>query len=214
MKSWKLGSPPHRRGKGHPDHAGPEDMGITPAWAGKRYINVSKDRVSEDHPREGGEKAGVSDHGRDGTRNARLRFTPARAGKRHRYHGTGVWPPDHPRVGGEKWIPSPFRPLAQGSPPRGRGKATTSSASPTRLGITPAWAGKSRPLAGLPPSFQDHPRVGGEKCKHRNMTPDHKGSPPRGRGKVRLCPRRTAYAGITPAWAGKSSYGEKRKPGD
>lgn len=50
-----------------------------------------------------------------------------------------------------------------GSPPRGRGKAGNDLGCLHDVGITPAWAGKSKNpyLAGA--LFRDHPRVGGEK---------------------------------------------------
>ena len=50
------GSPPHGRGKVSFCHAAGFGLWITPAWAGKRHINVCEVCVSEDHPRMGGEK--------------------------------------------------------------------------------------------------------------------------------------------------------------
>ena len=50
------GSPPRGRGKAYEKIQSYRDEGITPAWAGKRHINVHKVCVSEDHPRVGGEK--------------------------------------------------------------------------------------------------------------------------------------------------------------
>ena len=130
-------------------------------------------------------------------------ITPAWAGKRE----PGVlmvWQfQDHPRVGGEK---SPRRFLsraAQGSPPRGRGKAGHGVEGGQHLGITPAWAGKRSSLDGKMFKIWDHPRVGGEKsisCWKRSMPV---GSPPRGRGKVAYIGNKNGLDGITPAWAGK-----------
>ena len=131
-------------------------------------------------------------------------ITPAWAGKscpaRCRSQSCG----DHPRVGGEK---SPRRFLsraAQGSPPRGRGKAGHGVEGGQHLGITPAWAGKRSSLDGKMFKIWDHPRVGGEKsisCWKRSMPV---GSPPRGRGKVAYIGNKNGLDGITPAWAGKS----------
>lgn len=57
QKSQKgKGSPPHGRGKGH-DCAHPcKGVGITPAWAGKRWTFGPSCTPAEDHPRVGGEK--------------------------------------------------------------------------------------------------------------------------------------------------------------
>ena len=107
-------------------------------------------------------------------------------------------------MGGEK---SPRRFLsraAQGSPPRGRGKAGHGVEGGQHLGITPAWAGKRSSLDGKMFKIWDHPRVGGEKsisCWKRSMPV---GSPPRGRGKDLHIRMATRQQGITPAWAGKS----------
>ena len=109
-------------------------------------------------------------------------------------------------MGGEK---SPRRFLsraAQGSPPRGRGKAGHGVEGGQHLGITPAWAGKRSSLDGKMFKIWDHPRVGGEKsisCWKRSMPV---GSPPRGRGKVAYIGNKNGLDGITPAWAGKRPH--------
>ena len=113
---------------------------------------------------------------------------------------------DHPRVGGEKvYQVSPLG-VIQGSPPRRRGKACGPGLLDVVGGITPAWAGKSRPQTAPHTTGRDHPRVGGEKTDKATKSLFASGSPPRGRGKVRAGVRPTAAAGITPAWAGKSLH--------
>ena len=52
-----IGSPPHGRGKVGTVTAALGDLGITPAWAGKRMIMIVAERNFRDHPRMGGEKA-------------------------------------------------------------------------------------------------------------------------------------------------------------
>ena len=91
-----------------------------------------------------------------------------------------------------------------GSPPRGRGKVLILVNGGAFHGITPAWAGKSfsSTQTEIPP--QDHPRVGGEKVGKCVQRGRHRGSPPRGRGKVHRCQIGPWLLGITPAWAGKS----------
>ena len=54
--------------------------------------------------------------------------------------------------------------------------------------------------------------MGGEKYAGRRHRGDLKGSPPRGRGKGQLHPWAAFHAGITPAWAGKSSRGWRIHP--
>ena len=173
-----VGSPPHGRGKVHPD--GPEkgSGGITPAWAGKRQTRAVHGRRDKDHPRVGGEKLhldvfcnnceGSPPRGRGKVSTCCLlspldRITPAWAGKRYYPFAVILLDRDHPRVGGEK---SPVRIKAlpnSGSPPRGRGKAQFHCSASSKSRITPAWAGKStlRYLSAL--GSGDHPRVGGEK---------------------------------------------------
>ena len=111
-------------------------------------------------------------------------ITPAWAGKRRRVLVKLAASRDHPRVGGEKSGDCFFLPIVLGSPPRGRGKGTSLYPVPSRLRITPAWAGKRGRRGGRPQSPQDHPRVGGEKSIVRPNSAPGTGSPPRGRGKA------------------------------
>ena len=50
-----------------------------------------------------------------------------------------------------------------GSPPRVRGKGIVHVFVPEKLGITPAYAGKSLLCMDFCPAYRDHPRVCGEK---------------------------------------------------
>ena len=131
-------------------------------------------------------------------------ITPAWAGKSRecRYALTNEW--DHPRVGGEKQMERQAGRLWVGSPPRGRGKARGPRFFDVVGGITPAWAGKSRPAAAAKPFLRDHPRVGGEKNAGFTKTDIAAGSPPRGRGKDSGTVHGCGQLRITPAWAGKS----------
>ena len=92
-----------------------------------------------------------------------------------------------------------------GSPPRGRGKAAIERVWKQWLGITPAWAGKSNCRFTFFAFWEDHPRVGGEKIISQRHGVPASGSPPRGRGKGRRRCISLLTAGITPAWAGKST---------
>ena len=70
-------------------------------------------------------------------------ITPARAGKRISLSREPSMRRDHPRVGGEKLSCCVSTLAGKGSPPRGRGKVPRFVACAGRIGITPAWAGKS-----------------------------------------------------------------------
>ena len=96
-------------------------------------------------------------------------------------------------------------PFKLGSPPRVRGKGIVHVFVPEKLGITPAYAGKSTVQRGCSRHIRDHPRVCGEKYYVTVGKADHEGSPPRMRGKVRAAPLGAGDAGITPACAGKRS---------
>ena len=72
------------------------------------------------------------------------------------------------------------------------------------FGITPAYAGKSRPFLFVTTNFRDHPRVCGEKPMVRAGLFRATGSPPRMRGKDAPCYMHAGCVGITPAYAGKS----------
>ena len=108
-------------------------------------------------------------------------------------------------MGGEKLIAEGIQRATPGSPPRGRGKATFPSRRPAFRRITPAWAGKRLQHTVGNPTGQDHPRVGGEKLAFPAILARELGSPPRGRGKEHMSSTAYQRAGITPAWAGKSS---------
>ena len=154
-------------------------IGITPAWAGKSRNRQQGKRLSEDHPRMGGEKKtsphitascqGSPPHGRGkGVSGLPPRghpgITPAWAGK----SGGPLYPAsfarDHPRMGGEKRLLLGIGCKGLGSPPHGRGKVLVTRSFVSRTGITPAWAGKSHLAIFLSRVNKDHPRMGGEKA--------------------------------------------------
>ena len=75
-----------------------------------------------------------------------------------------------------------FVPL--GSPPRVRGKVHDKAGIKLHRRITPACAGKRIKCHLFRQSFQDHPRVCGEKKRLTAGKTAGTGSPPRVRGKV------------------------------
>ena len=113
-------------------------------------------------------------------------ITPAYAGKSplSDHIQNKAW--DHPRLCGEKLtLDSPLL-NSTGSPPPMRGKVYVQSCN----GLT----------------LEDHPRLCGEKIFSLFSHAPQMGSPPPMRGKVRAVSKVSDSIGITPAYAGKSSF--------
>ena len=155
---YNTGSPPRGRGKGVLDSSDLQELGITPAWAGKSRLRFRSLLLCRDHPRVGGEKLSclVYGHRHKGSPprgRGKVSFftyvhvckgiTPAWAGKSPSFHYPYSVNEDHPRVGGEKSRVAPRSDPGTGSPPRGRGKETRGKGGAAPFRITPAWAGKS-----------------------------------------------------------------------
>ena len=85
-----------------------------------------------------------------------------------------------------------------------RGKGIKPCNQRVRMGITPAYAGKSFPFFGIIRLHWDHPRICGEKRHSVNTCPVKLGSPPHMRGKAASPFAFTIFIRITPAYAGKS----------
>ena len=130
-------------------------------------------------------------------------ITPAWAGKSSAARGCGKAHLDHPRMGGEKADIDDDGLHYKGSPPRGRGKGGDIVGGLGCVRITPAWAGKSLFCFTAAVPIQDHPRTGGERSGMKGMKSWKLGSPPHRRGKGIQADGAGAWAGITPAWAGK-----------
>ena len=141
--------------------------------------------------------------GGEALNSATARITPAYAGKRRGALCAHSCAQDHPRVCGEK-VCKEIAPLSVwGSPPRMRGKVKTAKLRRRMTGITPAYAGKSRPGCRACGSRRDHPRVCGEKKDNPDEWSEVQGSPPRMRGKAARRAGCRTKVGITPAYAGK-----------
>ena len=178
MRRSPLRSPPRMRGKAIAVHHLGTLIGITPAYAGKRFLSFLPAVHQWDHPRVCGEKAaplfGELNHTGSPPRMrgkgrivavtvAGFGITPAYAGKRPVKHTIEHLHGDHPRVCGEKLYRGIRYPWSVGSPPRMRGKVSGSHPYSSRTGITPAYAGKSGSLRFSSGQCRDHPRVCGEK---------------------------------------------------
>ena len=86
-----------------------------------------------------------------------------------------------------------------------RGKDHDGAADFARIGITPAYAGKSVGKSALDSYSEDHPRLCGEKVVGFEYRLAAVGSPPPMRGKEIESGRGKSHQGITPAYAGKRS---------
>ena len=162
---------------------GPNQMGITPACAGKSTSFFLANALNRDHPRMCGEKhqppmpppkpSGSPPHVRGkGPTQAlcpgRKGITPACAGKSGRLRGQRSVTRDHPRMCGEKSTKMAPMTACSGSPPHVRGKVMDNRLEFADFGITPACAGKSYNESLISKLFRDHPRMCGEK----NNRPD------------------------------------------
>ena len=152
---------------------------ITPAHAGKTKSTASMCSACADHPRACGENLPNKKSSpwllgspprmrgkqrRQSSMRRRRRITPAHAGKTSRCSSLCRHPADHPRACGENWRRSRRPTSRDGSPPRMRGKLGESIFARKRPRITPAHAGKTRPLCARCPLTADHPRACGENC--------------------------------------------------
>ena len=195
----KKGSPPRGRGKGGAGVLILGQIGITPAWAGKRLLELRRKTGVRDHPRVGGEKhlSGTTDNRPQGSPprrrgkvdvlpevHALVGITPAWAGKRARRPSWSYGGGDHPRMGGEKVSSFALAFDHRGSPPHGRGKVVLRQVAGAPAGITPAWAGKRWGRCADTGADRDHPRMGGEKITRIAPKNWGSGSPPRRRGKA------------------------------
>ena len=86
-------------------------------------------------------------------------------------------------MGGENFAGEEQRRVRRGSSPRGRGTHTQRARDAYKLGLIPAWAGKTPPRGGRVGVDGAHPRVGGENCRLPDARKRVEGSSPRGRGK-------------------------------
>ena len=215
-----MGSPPRMRGKAVAIFRQLHHGRITPAYAGKRDSIPQQSSLRRDHPRVCGEKPRIFFMSiRSAGSPPRMRgkgqplyivvsesgITPACAGKSLVRELLLIVSRDHPRVCGEKQRTLAVQDEPQGSPPRVRGKVWRSPAAPGTQGITPACAGKRRPVPSPRSTRQDHPRVCGEKPPKGCGLNLILGSPPRVRGKAAAARAGLVAVGITPACAGKSA---------
>ena len=168
---------------------------------GEKTVIHKNDRIAQGSPPRVRGKVLGTGKGCDG-----VGITPAYAGKRCVYSAQNQSLRDHPRVCGEKTKLDKRNVATKGSPPRMRGKVSNVQSLANRSGITPACAGKRRPVPSPRSTRQDHPRVCGEKPPKGCGLNLILGSPPRVRGKAAAARAGLVAVGITPACAGKSVF--------
>ena len=154
--------------------------GITPAYAGKRYIFKGLLCGFKDHPRLCGEKCAepsivVTIQGSPPPMRGKVvraipdilrkRITPAYAGKSRKASSRDSVMRDHPRLCGEKTAMHGFPAMHGGSPPPMRGKEWHIQGDVLPYRITPAYAGKRTDWTRSIQLRRDHPRLCGEKTK-------------------------------------------------
>ena len=174
------GSPPLTRGKEPTIFGVQTDQRITPAYAGKRILNRSKLTIIKDHPRLRGEKFSIRTFNlclmgsppltrgkapRDNLNKTLAGITPAYAGKRFFLRPLLFLEEDHPRLRGEKVAFIVICFVIQGSPPLTRGKVMIPFLISCTARITPAYAGKRLDKKIRDLTFEDHPRLRGEKFR-------------------------------------------------
>ena len=138
-------------------------------------------------------------------------ITPAHAGKSKSNAIQQRPSEDHPRTCGEKFLRPDTQAPVPGSPPHMRGKAKALKALLIAVRITPAHAGKSRPITWVTSWHRDHPRTCGEKTLPDSRMSLHRGSPPHMRGKDIDKAIVHYWIRITPAHAGKRAPAKKTR---
>ena len=192
------GSPPRMRGKLEGDADRLKRLGITPAHAGKTFLQVVTSVTTQDHPRACGENVFARSQRSPGKGSPprmrgklaypvpaerRLGITPAHAGKTVFDRPLSPISGDHPRACGENGAIVVFHHIPAESPPRMRGKLYLERLITFTVRITPAHAGKTRGQSEGYDLDKDHPRVCGENNLNDSCCDCSRGSPPRVRGK-------------------------------
>ena len=154
------GSPPHTRERPLKHSWTNRKHGITPAYAGKTLHQCLPTSLTRDHPRIRGKdyksllhfimRWGSPPHTRERLIRCvcvlcSIRITPAYAGKTLVSVCFQLLPRDHPRIRGKDIDASTVATIGSGSPPHTRERLPYGADNRLDTGITPAYAGKTRP---------------------------------------------------------------------
>ena len=113
---------------------------------------------------------------------------------------------DHPRIRGKDATDKIWGAMSSGSPPHTRERLLFDPFEYRGLGITPAYAGKTKWACRHIHNHKDHPRIRGKDSSSTSMPFCISGSPPHTRER-RLCLGSSINnRRITPAYAGKTPF--------
>ena len=131
-------------------------------------------------------------------------ITPAYAGKTYFLFVTTLLMWDHPRLRGKDDYFEIERLYGLESPPLTRERPDKITISKLRIGITPAYAGKTCTLYCSGYLKKNHPRSRGKDCTTPYLQIKKQGSPPLTRERLQRPEYIGGRSGITPAHAGKT----------
>ena len=177
-------------------------IGSPPQVRGKRYRRIYNIKSGNGSPPQVRGKREVRT-----TPRVTLRITPAGAGKTFSPAVNYRNKKDHPRRCGENRQAATTSGGINGSPPQVRGKLIPYILFETYCRITPAGAGKTYYRRMVQLRLQDHPRRCGENDSLKKHIAEIAGSPPQVRGKPSLLTYPRSRRRITPAGAGKTTFG-------
>ena len=189
-----LGSPPRVREERKYGKRANRCSGITPACAGRTYIDGATVYLLGDHPRVCGKNPneykdrqnvqGSPPRVREelalfGVNVVKVGITPACAGRTKTEDKKILDREDHPRVCGKNSSICVILACNEGSPPRVREEPSKAAAVGHAARITPACAGRTRGSPSDEYSDGDHPRVCGKNSNAKYTKATGSGSPPR-----------------------------------
>ena len=177
-------------------------IGSPPQVRGKRYRRIYNIKSGNGSPPQVRGKREVRT-----TPRVTLRITPAGAGKTFSPAVNYRNKKDHPRRCGENRQAATNKAAGAGSPPQVRGKQGACINQRRYQRITPAGAGKTYYRRMVQLRLQDHPRRCGENDSLKKHIAEIAGSPPQVRGKPSLLTYPRSRRRITPAGAGKTTFG-------
>ena len=131
--------------------------------------------------------------------------TPAYAGKTGSGRRSSLAAQKHPRLRGEDLTPAATPAPLQETPPLTRGRLQDDLQVKTRIGNTPAYAGKTRKRLGSRGRSRKHPRLRGEDEFLRHRQRDVVETPPLTRGRLEYETDGVIESRNTPAHAGKTN---------
>ena len=114
-------------------------------------------------------------------------------------------PADHPHVGGENSTSLTLICLYRGPSPRGWGELGSIGSQSHKVRTIPTWVGRTSPRRRCGRTSTDHPHVGGENCKSREVVSRYCGPSPRGWGELQQPPQFWLFNRTIPTWVGRTA---------